>query len=253
MAILLRIALLLLLIGIGKSAWVGEDFWTTIHDNGKIEEGRSFDDFIHLKVIRADLNVEAFIGFWIQKDPDGRHHESFGHVFLSGSRICGRFLARDHNKTELICGGFRILSRELRDYTSPFYFISSRIAQPYDSVGYRRMQIARIWIDENHTASVFGGVSLSQRTAYGIFPNGTTLNIDYSSDPAAYVKQVEVLHMEREAMNKVRERRKQRKAMREANRHHYRHHKRHLKHSTKTESNAVENLDLLNFDSFEES
>lgn len=60
-----------------------------------------------------------------------------------------------------------------------FYFISSRTAQPFDSVGYRRMQIARIWVDEKHTSSVFGGVSLSERRAYGIFPNGTTINVSF--------------------------------------------------------------------------
>lgn len=44
---------------------VGEEFWSTVYDNGLIQEGRSLDDFIHFKVVRDDLNVEAFIGFWL--------------------------------------------------------------------------------------------------------------------------------------------------------------------------------------------
>ncbi|KAI6174920.1 hypothetical protein M3Y97_00974800 [Aphelenchoides bicaudatus] len=215
---------------VGQAAWVGENYWTTIYDHGQVEVGRSPEDFLHFKVIKSDLDVEAFIGFWIQKGPNGQHHESFGHVSLQGDQICGRFLSKDHNKTEKVCGGFRVLSRELRDYTSPFYFISSRTAQSYDSVGYRRMQVARIWVDDAHTSSVFGGVSLSERRAYGIFQNGTTINISYKESPTDYVNRVYVLHMERSAMEKVKETRKRRKLESKRKQHHHtrKHKRRHL-------------------------
>ncbi|KAI6179794.1 hypothetical protein M3Y98_00649200 [Aphelenchoides besseyi] len=190
-----------------QAAWVGESFWTTIYPNGQIEEGRSPDDFLHFKILRENLTIEAFIGFLIKKGEV--HHESFGHVFLDRNRVCGQFLAVDGTQTERVCGGFRVLSRDKDDFSSP-----SKVAQPYDSIGYRRKQIARIWVDDDHSASIFGGISLQQRQAYGIFENGTTIKIDYATNPEDYAKRVEVLHMNRDVIEKIKQKRLLQKELR---------------------------------------
>ncbi|KAI6231001.1 hypothetical protein M3Y95_00335400 [Aphelenchoides besseyi] len=195
-----------------QAAWVGESYWTTIYPNGQIEEGRSPDDFLHFKILRENLTIEAFIGFLIKKGEV--HHESFGHVFLDRDRVCGQFLAVDGTQTERVCGGFRVLSRDKDDFSSPFYFISSKVAQPYDSIGYRRKQIARIWVDDDHSASIFGGISLQERQAYGIFENGTTIKIDYATNPEDYANRVEVLHMNRDVIEKIKQKRLLQKELR---------------------------------------
>ncbi|KAI6225100.1 hypothetical protein M3Y99_01382200 [Aphelenchoides fujianensis] len=185
---------------------IGESYYSTIYPNGQVEEGRSPDDFLHFKILKENLTIEAFIGFLIQKGEG--HHESFGHVFLDRDRVCGQFLSKDGQNSERVCGGFRVLSRDKDDFSSPFYFISARLAQPFDSIGYRRKQIARIWVDEEHSASVFGGVDLAERKAYGFFENGTMLNIDYATNADDYVRRVEVLHMNRDAIEKIREKKR---------------------------------------------
>uniref|UniRef100_A0AC34QG82 EF-hand domain-containing protein n=1 Tax=Panagrolaimus sp. JU765 TaxID=591449 RepID=A0AC34QG82_9BILA len=191
---MIQLFVFLSIFAVSNSIWIGEEFWTTIHEGGIIERGRSQADFIHFKNLRDYEEVDDYVAYWIINDNRG-HYEVYGEAYVEDSRVCGRFIQRG-GFSDKICGGFRVLSRGKYDGANPFEWQKTSQLDRPRAVEYLDHEIARI-STKQRVASIFGGIDVERGTAYGVDPNGTVINIRRNDDAPFYDEFVDVLTIRR--------------------------------------------------------
>ncbi|CAB3408058.1 unnamed protein product [Caenorhabditis bovis] len=179
----------------GLDTLVGEEYWTTVGYDGQLRDGRTTDDFLVFPYEENNGHQQrnAFIGYWITRTKygNGRHHESFGHVFVKpNGRVCGWFVGYEKESVE-VCGGFRVLSKNRRNPNEaiPFEWVQGSHLRTRDTIGFHKHRIAKI--ETNPDEIFFGDAQASAKIFQGISPNSNEF-IEVKS-PDEFVRKVWLL------------------------------------------------------------
>uniref|UniRef100_A0A0R3S5I7 NPP1 protein n=1 Tax=Elaeophora elaphi TaxID=1147741 RepID=A0A0R3S5I7_9BILA len=188
------------------AVWIGEEYWTTISNDGSLLGDRTVKDFLTFHTAHLEAPTKrAYIAFWVMYDEVG-HYETFGHAYLVQNGVCARFMDRQH-KAKNVCGGFRVLSRSNNNGNLAFKFVQAGQANIHEAVEYRSKQVAKVisWTRNVHEVW-YGSASLREAFAEGIdYENEyvkvnkykvkslSYLQISYVDDPFFYRQNVYIL------------------------------------------------------------
>uniref|UniRef100_A0A8R1XY80 Uncharacterized protein n=1 Tax=Onchocerca volvulus TaxID=6282 RepID=A0A8R1XY80_ONCVO len=171
--------------------WVGEEYWTTVSNDGSLLGGRTIKDFLTFRIAHVTKPTRReYIAFWVMYDELG-HYETFGHAYLVQNGVCARFVDR-YYKAKTICGGFRILSKSNRNGNLAFKFVQAGQANIHDTIGYRSRQVAKI-VSWTRNEAWYGSASMREAFAEGIDQENAYVKISYVDDPFFYQQNVYVL------------------------------------------------------------
>ncbi|VDM07858.1 unnamed protein product [Wuchereria bancrofti] len=173
------------------AVWIGEEYWTTINNDGSLLGDRTVKDFLTFHTAHFKVPTKkSYIAFWVMYDELG-HYETFGHAYLVQNGVCARFVDRYH-KTKAICGGFRVLSRSNNNGNLAFKFVQAGQANIHEAVEYRSRQVAKI-VSWTKNEVWYGSACMKEAFAEGIDYESGYVKISYIEDPFFYQQNVYIL------------------------------------------------------------
>uniref|UniRef100_A0A915Q0D6 Neprosin domain-containing protein n=1 Tax=Setaria digitata TaxID=48799 RepID=A0A915Q0D6_9BILA len=171
--------------------WIGEEYWTTISNDGSLLGDRTVKDFLTFQAVHLKVPMDkAYVAFWIMYDELG-HYETFGHAYLVQNGVCARFADRKQ-KARTICGGFRVLSRSVNSGDLGFKFVQAGQANIHEAIEYRNRQVAQI-VSWTKNEAWYGSACMREAYAEGVNYENTYVKISYIDDPFFYRQNVYIL------------------------------------------------------------
>ncbi|VDO38939.1 unnamed protein product [Brugia timori] len=167
------------------AVWIGEEYWTTVNNDGSLLGDRTVKDFLTFHTAHVKIPTRK-----VMYDELG-YYETFGHAYLVQNGVCARFVDRYH-KTKAICGGFRVLSRSNNNGNLAFKFVQAGQANIHEAIEYRSRQVAKI-VSWTKNEVWYGSACMQEAFAEGIDYENDYVKISYVEDPFFYQQNVYIL------------------------------------------------------------